>query len=342
MSQIEKEYRFVQRVWLITGIVSISVVLLLLLKEIFSVLLLVLAGVLIALFFRSLAGLIEQKTRWSSTVCLLVSTIGTFLLIASVCWLLGAKVQAQVAELSDTLPATVEKTKSQLQSSPLGKKIVEKLSSPESTTKAKSILAGLFSTTFGLLGDLYVIIFLGLFFTVSPKPYTEGFLQLLPAAARRKGRIVVNTIGENLKKWLKGKLFAMLVVFVLTAIGLSIVGLPMWLTLALIAGLLNFIPNFGPLIAMIPAVLLAFMQGLDKALIVAGLYILIQVVESNLITPSVQKKLIQIPPALIIIAQLVMGVLTGGWGLVLATPLVAIIMAVVRITYLNARHPKVQ
>ena len=124
MSQIEKEYSFVQRVWLITGIVSISVVLLLLLKEIFSVLLLVLAGVLIALFFRSLAGLIEQKTRWSSTVCLLVSTIGTFLLIASVCWLLGAKVQAQVAELSDTLPATVEKTKSQLQSSTLWKKIV--------------------------------------------------------------------------------------------------------------------------------------------------------------------------------------------------------------------------
>lgn len=335
MPQEEREYSFVQRVWIVTGIVSFTVVMLLLLKTSFSVLLLVLAGALIAIFFRSLAGLIQKKTKWSSTVCLLISTIGTFLLIAAVCWLIGAKVQAQVAELSDTLPATIDKTKAHLQSTPLGKKIVEKLSSPETADKAKGVAQRLFSTTFGILGDLYVVIFLGLFFTVSPKPYVEGFLHLVPTGGRRKARTVIDTIGDNLKKWLKGKLFAMLVVFVLTAVGLLIVGVPMWLTLSIIAGLLNFIPNFGPLIAMIPAVLISFLQGTNTALIIAGLYIVIQVIESNFITPMVQNKLIQIPPGLIIIAQLVMGVLTGSWGLVLATPLVAIVMAVVQETYLK-------
>lgn len=328
-----------QRVWIITGIVSFAVVMLLLLKTAFSVLLLVLAGALIAIFFRSLAGLIKQKTKWPSTVCLLISTIGTFLLIAAVCWLIGAKVQAQVAELSDTLPATIDKTKAQLQSTPLGKKIVEKLSSPETAEKARGVAKRLFSTTFGVLGDVYVVVFIGLFFTVSPKPYVEGFLQLIPTGGKRKARTVINTIEDNLKKWLKGKLFAMLVVFVLTAIGLSIMGVPLWLSLSLIAGLLNFIPNFGPLIAMAPAVLVGFLQGPTTALIIAGLYILIQVVESNLITPSVQNKLIKIPPALIIIAQLVMGVLTGGWGLLLATPLVAILMSVVQETYLRGKQP---
>lgn len=148
----------------------------------------------------------------------------------------------------------------------------------------------------------------------------------------------MNNIGGNLKKWLKGKLFAMLVVFVLTSIGLIIIGIPMWLTLALIAGILNFIPNFGPLIALIPAVLIAFLQGESTALWVAALYIAVQVTESNFITPLVQQRLIRIPPALIIIAQLLIAPLTGGWGLVLATPLMIIIIVLVQELYIKRKN----
>ena len=90
----------------------------------------------------------------------------------------------------------------------------------------------------------------------------------------------------------------MFVVFVLTSIGLLIIGVPLWLVLAIIAGLLNFIPNFGPLIAMIPAVLVGLLQGPQTALLIAGLYMLVQFLESNLITPTVQQKLVSIPPAL--------------------------------------------
>ena len=109
----------------------------------------------------------------------------------------------------------------------------------------------------------------------------------------------------------------------------------MWLALAIIAGLLNFIPNFGPIIAMIPAVLVALMQGPGTAAIVAGIYILVQVTESNFITPMIQQKLVNIPPALIIIAQLLMAPLTGGWGLVLATPLMVILIVLVKELYVN-------
>ncbi len=125
------------------------------------------------------------------------------------------------------------------------------------------------------------------------------------------------------------------IVFILTAIGLAIIGIPIWLVLALMAGLLNFIPNFGPLIAMIPAVLVAFLQGPTTALWVAALYIIVQVAESNFITPTVQHKLIDIPPALVILAQLFIGALTGGWGLVLATPLIVIIIVMVQELYIR-------
>ena len=160
----------------------------------------------------------------------------------------------------------------------------------------------------------------------------------MPVHGRSRADDVFNKVGDHLKKWLKGKLFAMLVVFVLTAIGLVIIGVPMWLVLALIAGILNFIPNFGPLIAMVPAVLVALLQSPATALWVAILYVLVQVAESNFITPMVQQKLISIPPALIIIAQLFIAPLTGGWGLVLATPLLVIIIVLVQELYVKKQN----
>lgn len=132
----------------------------------------------------------------------------------------------------------------------------------------------------------------------------------------------------------------MLIVFVLTAIGLSIIGVPMWLVLALLAGLLNFIPNFGPLLALIPAALVALLQGPSTAIWVIGLYLTVQVVESNFITPMVQQKLVNIPPAVIIMAQLFIAPLTGGWGLVLATPLVLLIMVTVQELYIKKQDER--
>jgi predicted PurR-regulated permease PerM len=326
-----------KKVWIKGGIYALIVVLILLFKATFSVFLLILAGALIAIFFLGLSGLICRKTKWKHGICLTIAVLGTLLLITGLFWLIGAKIQAQVTELSDMLPATIENAKSQLSQNPIGKKIVEKVNSPETVKKAKDLASTFFKTTFGVFGDIYVVLFLGIFFTVSPGIYKKGIVQLIPKKGQKKGEDVLNKLDDNLKKWLKGKIFAMFIVFILTSIGLAILGIPLWLVLALIAGLLNFIPNFGPLIAMIPAVLVAFMQGPSTGAIVAVLYVVIQVVESNFITPMVQQKLVSIPPALIISAQLLISPLTGGWGLVLATPLMVIIMILVQELYIKER-----
>jgi predicted PurR-regulated permease PerM len=332
--QNDKQFSFPQKVWIAGGILALIAVMLLLLRATFNVLLLILAGGLIAVYFRGLSDLIRRKTKWKEGRCLTISIIGSLLLLALLFWLIGAKVQSQIAELSDTLPKTIDKTKEQLSQSSLGKKIVEKISSSKTQQQAQSIVQT-FKSTFGVLGDIYVVLFIGIFFTASPKLYKEGVVKIVPPQGKQKAQAVLNDIGTNLKKWLKGKLFAMLVVFVLTAIGLVIIGIPMWLTLALIAGFLNFIPNFGPLIALIPAVLVAFLQGPSTAAWVAALYIAVQVAESNFITPTVQQKLISIPPALIIIAQLLIAPLTGGWGLVLATPLMIIFIVLIKELYIK-------
>jgi predicted PurR-regulated permease PerM len=329
------ELSFQKKVWITGGIFALIVVLLLLIKATFSVFLLILAGVLIAVFFRGLSGLVCRKTKWNEGVCLAISVIGTLLLVIGLFWLIGAKVQSQITELSDSLPATIQNAKQELSQNAIGKKIVDKISSPSSMKKAQAVAARFFQSTFGVFGDIYVVLFLGIFFTVSPEVYQKGIVKLVPENGKQTANDILNKAGTNLRKWLKGKIFAMFVVFVLTAIGLIIIGVPMWLALALIAGILNFIPNFGPLLALIPAVLVALMQGPTTAAIVAALYIVVQVAESNFITPTVQQKLISIPPALIIIAQLLVAPLTGGWGLVLATPLMVIAIVLVQELYIK-------
>ncbi len=240
------------------------------------------------------------------------------------------------------MPATLDKAKDYLNQSAAGRKIVDKATSPESMKKAEVIIQTFFKSTFGVFGDIYVVLVVGIIFIVSPKTYVAGMVELVPKKGQNKAHAVLEKLGNNLKKWLKGKIFAMFVVFVLTSIGLLIVGVPLWLVLAIIAGLLNFIPNFGPLIAMIPAVLVGLLQGPTTALIIAGMYIFIQFLESNLITPTVQQKLVSIPPALIIIAQLVVSPLTGGWGLVLATPLILIAMILIQELYIKPNDQQVK
>lgn len=338
MSESKKEYSFTNKVWITAAIFAFIVVILLLLKATFNVLLLVLAGSLVAIFFTGLSDLIQRKTKWKKGICLAISVVGTILLIALLFWLIGAKVQAQFAELSDTLPKTLDKTREKLNQSSVGKAIVQKISSQDSQNKLQSIVQTFFKSTFGILGDIYVVLFIGIFFTVSPKIYKEGIIKLVPPEGKQRAQKILEGVTVNLKKWLKGKLFAMLIVFVLTAVGLVIIDVPMWLILALIAGLLNFIPNFGPLIALIPAVLVGFLNGTSTAVWVAVLYVAVQIAESNFITPQVQKKLISIPPALIIIAQLLMAPLTGGWGLVLATPLMVIFIVLVQQLYIKPQE----
>lgn len=338
-SEVDSVFR--KKVYLITKVVAFSIIILLIFESTFRVFLLILAGSLIAVFFRGLSGMIQSKTHWKESICLAISILSSLLILVGLFWLIGAKVYTQMDELVDALPKTIEVAKEKLRHSAIGESAFERLTSKSSLDKAQVFAGQFFQSTFGVFADIYVVLFIGLFFTISPKIYINGLIQLIPQKGQPKANQVLTKLGEQLRNWLKGKLFSMFVVFALTAIGLAIIGMPLWLVLALLAGLISFIPNFGPILALIPAVLVALMQSPTTAAMVFGLYVLIQVIESNFITTFVQKKLINMPPALIIIAQLLMGVLTGGWGLILATPITVIVIVLVQELYLENRKSEV-
>lgn len=333
----ENNLSFQKKVWITTAIIAFTVCLLLIFKATFSVFLLILAGTLISIFFRGVSDFIKRKTKWKEKVCITISILGTLLIVAGLFWLIGAKVQTQVTDLVETLPKTIENVQEKINDSALGEKIINKLSTKNSTDKVQVFAGEFFQSTFGVFGDVYVILFIAIFFTVAPQTYIKGIVQLIPVKGQKKANEVIDKLSQELRNWLKGKLFSMFIVFVLTAIGLAIIGIPLWLVLALLAGLISFIPNFGPLIALIPAVLVGLMQSPQTAALVVGLYVFIQFVESNFITTLVQQKLLDLPPALIIIAQLLMGALTGGWGLILATPIIVILIVLVQELYIKER-----
>jgi predicted PurR-regulated permease PerM len=335
MSTTNERLSFQKKVWITTAIVAFFVIVIWIAKAIFNVLLLLLAGALIAIYFVGFGRLIARKLHLRSGLSLGISTIFSLLLLVGFLWFSGNRISQQVSDLKEVLPAAIDNVEKSLSKSTIGSKILETVNSEDVSGKASALAQTFFKSTFGVLGDIYIVLFLGIFFTVSPKSYTDGIVTLIPPAGKEKAGAVISKLGESLSRWLKGQILAMFVVFALTAIGLVILGVPMWLVLSLIAGLLNFIPNFGPLIAMVPAVLIGFLQGPTTALIVAALYILVQTLESSLVTPQIQKKMLNVPPALIIIAQLVMGVLTGGWGLILATPLMVVLMVMVQELYLK-------
>ncbi|AUD05386.1 AI-2E family transporter [Spirosoma pollinicola] len=329
----------VRQVSIILGLTLTALLLLGLLGAIIDILMLVLAAVLIALPLRAGARWLSQKTSWKEGICLAVVAILTLGLLTALVWTLSSSIGGQMNGLAGQLSSAIKQARDSLTGSEWGQRLVDAVPSMdklfEGRSRSLSKVFGAVSSTIGLLADVYVIIFLAAFLAAQPSLYQEGLLLLVPKPGRKRGAEVLDKLGKTLLNWLIGKLFSMVVVGVLSFLGLWLLGVKMAAILSLFAGLITFIPNFGPILALVPAVLFAFSDGPQQALYVVLLYTGIQLIESNLLTPLVQNKMISMPPALVLISQLVMGVFVGGIGLILATPVMAIILVLVKMLYIQ-------
>jgi len=331
---IKKELSYSAKVWQTVAIVAMLVVVVLIVRVAFNVLLMALAGALIAVYFHGLGDVIQRKTRLSRTPAMIISVVATIIILGLLCWFIGAKIQSQVTQLSNNLPRNIHTAKAKLAESPLGQKLLD-YTSGDNSQKLATTVQTFFSTSFGVLGDMYIVLFLGIFFTANPSLYKDGILVLVPQDKKQVGRDIIDRISLSLKGWLKGMLLSMVLITILITIGLTIMGIPAALVLGFITGILEIVPNLGPLIAMIPGVLLAFTISTNTAIIVALIYIGSQTIVANIVTPLIQKKMINLPPALTLISQLIMGTLSGALGIILAVPLLAMLIIVVDELYVK-------
>ena len=330
----KKELSFIGKVWQTVAIVALLVVFILIARVAFNVLLMALAGSLMAVYFHGLGDMIQRNTRMKRTLAMIISIAGTIVIVGLLCWFIGAKIQVQVTQLSNSLPHTINNAKAKLNETPVGQKVLDSFSG-DNSKKLYDTVQTFFNTSFGVLGDLYIILFLGIFFTASPSLYKDGMLVLIPLDKKPVALRIFDKISLVLKGWLKGMLLSMVLITILITVGLTIIGIPASMVLGLITGILEIIPNFGPLIAMAPGVLLGLTVGGGTAVIVALLYIVSQTIVANIVTPLIQKKMINLPPALTLISQLIMGALSGALGIILAVPLLAMLIILVDELYVK-------
>ncbi len=304
------------------------------------VLMLLLAGGLFALFLRAASAWIAKVTRAPYLVAL--AAIAVVLVASSVlgAWYLGAGVLDQAHALQAEVPKAWQKAvdlvrhKPELQQviGPMGGGAAPKAPEPGAVAMGA---AGAIGGVTEALGALVVVFFLGLYGAAQPRAYTAIVLKLVPIRLRDRTSLVLAEIGQELTRWLLGRLVAMLFVGVIVAIGLLALRVPMALPLAGLAGLLTFVEYVGAVASAIPPALLAFTRGPGAVLGVLALFTVAHVLEGYVLTPFLARTTVRFPPAYTLAGQVVLGAVFGIAGLTFATPTLVIATILVNRFYVE-------
>ncbi|TPE39471.1 AI-2E family transporter [Pontibacter mangrovi] len=333
-------YLYAKRVAIATFIVLLIVTGVYLLGKHAYFFLLAFAAILLAVLFCGITDWLTDKLHLKRGLSLLLAVLLFFGSIVAAFWLVAPTVSEQVQEMRQTIPKAVTQVQDWLTQYGWGQKLVEKV--PDDMSKAMpnqdallSKVSGVFSSTLSFLADFFIVIITALFLASSPSLYTSGFVKLFPVRNRSRMMQVLGKSYTTLKLWLVGMLSAMAIVGVSAAIGYTSIGLPMAFALALIAFFLAFIPNIGPWVAGVPAVLVGLTVSPQMALYAVLVYGGIQMVESYVLTPLIFQKTVDLPPALLLFFQVLLGILQGGLGLLLAAPILAVLIVWVNELYVK-------
>lgn len=305
-----------------------------------EVILLIFTGFLLAIFLRTLSSILSRRTLLKGNLALIVVLISIIGLIALGVWLIAPSMQDQFDDLSNQLPRSFEEARQAISQYPLGRRIIAQIPSPQQivSNQSQSIfgrVTGIFSMAFDIVVNILIVLMTAIYFAFNPKSYYAGIIKLVPKTREKRARIILETIEYTLQRFLLGTFIAVTINGTITFLGLWFLGIPFAIPLAIIIAVFNLIPNLGPLAASIPAILIAFSISPTTALYVALLYLAVQNIDGFVTTPLVQQRAVAIPPVLIIAGQLLLAVIFGFLGLLLAVPIVAVVFVLVKMIYVE-------
>ena len=238
--------RFASKALIATAIVVAVVLVLLLVRQVASVLLVVFAGILLAVFLDGIAIVIQGLTKMRRPGALAIAIVIFFGFFSAAVWLVGPPVGTQIAKLAERLPSAIESVRGYLTVAGWGKQIAEWMpDSNQLLSMSTDVLKGVGGPLLGRGGHLperVFVLFIGIYISVCPGLYVDNAVRLFPIPKRRRIREVFAALGVALRWWLVGRAASMMVVGILTALGLWIAGVPEPLALALIAALMAFVP----------------------------------------------------------------------------------------------------
>ncbi|WKA31545.1 AI-2E family transporter [Bradyrhizobium roseum] len=315
-----------------------------------ATLFLIFAGVLLGVALNAMSNLLGRVVRLPhalrlTAVCLVVAGM-----LSGIVFLGGTTIGKQTTALSNTLKSQLVNVKGFLERNGIDTSFFDfgSLSqtsddpapaaappTPHNNLPSAGTIAAsggaIFSQSLKLIlgtasavGNFFIVLFLGIAFATQPSVYRDGLLFMAPSKHRTRATAIVDRIGETLERWLIAQIITMVAVFLVTWIGLSIIGIQSSFILGIQAGLLAFIPTVGAILGGLIVVLASLASGWVAALSAFILFLGVHALESYVLTPIIQRQALDIPPATLFAFQILLGVVFGIWGLALALPLMAI------------------
>jgi predicted PurR-regulated permease PerM len=323
------ELPFVRRVGLALFIIVITLAALGLLVVATQVMLLAFAGILAAIFLDAFTSRITQHTRIPRLPALGLVILAGLGIATGLGFLVGPPLFDQFDHVARELPPVVRGLAEDIRR----QKVFKALPSVDEFMAGHDVLGGVAGvfTTFGagIAGFIFVAV-IATFMAARPKAYVEPIVRLLPRPRRKMARDLFATIADALRHWLVARFVSMVVIGVLTGFGLWLAGVPAFASLGLLAGVLSFIPNFGPVLSALPGILLGLGESPMTAVWALLVYVGVQVLEGNFITPFAEQRAVSLPAAFLLTVELTMGLLAGVLGLLVATPLCVVVVLVIR------------
>ncbi|MDO9369732.1 MAG: AI-2E family transporter [Sphingopyxis sp.] len=297
---------------------------------------LVFAAIVLAAVFDAIAGWLVRRTGMKRGFALALSVAGIIAIFTGAFILFGSQLAREIDTIREQVPRALQSVEAFLDRYGLGTKVRELAAVGGDDVSRLASQAGGYALAAGSgIADFVLVLVAAIFLASDPATYRHGLLLLMPAKAEETARLALGDASRGLKGWMVGQAVSSLVVAALTWAGLALLGVPAAGGLGLIAGLLDVIPMVGPIIAGIPAVLLAFTVSPATALWTLILFLVIQQLQGNFLQPMIQKQAVDVPPAVLLFAVVAAGALFGFLGVLLAAPLTVVVYVLVQRIYVR-------
>jgi predicted PurR-regulated permease PerM len=330
--------RFLRRALLVAGLFIFTGLALALTWFASDVFLVLFAGILIAVLLRAPTNWLTHHTGMRDAIALGITIISLGAALAVLVTLFAMPMAEQVGQLIDTLPQAMVEAQEWMKkyrwARPL-RPLLGELARFRLDTQMLGRATGLITSTVAAAGGLVVVVFIGIYLAAQPRLYQRGVMHLLSRKLRPRAYEVMDEIGRVLRAWLVGRLITMCVVGIAAGIGLWWLQVPLAFTLAVMTGLLEFIPYLGPILSAAAPLLIAFNIDPELAFYVGVLYVSIQTAENYLLSPLVEQRAVALPPALVVFSTLLLAALAGPLGVLLASPLTATGIVAVKLLYVE-------
>jgi predicted PurR-regulated permease PerM len=336
MPSRDSDLRFARRVGIVLIMTLLAIGALALVTFAFHFLLVVFGGVLLAVLLNGAAAQISQRTPLPYRLALILVVLVLIGLGVGFWSIVGPPIIEQAGELQVRIPEALEALEGWLLGFGIGEMLVAEAPGAEEVFGGvMGHVTGIFTTAFEVVFYSLIVIFIGLYGAARPQVYHDNAIHLVPPRHQERAKEVLSSVAKALRHWFLGQFIAMLAVGILTTVGLMIIGVPLALSLGLIAGVLEFVPYLGPIVAFFPIVLVALLEGPEMALYAGIFFTGVQQLESYVITPLAQQFAVSMPPALLIVGQVFFGLMGGIVGVILATPLLVAVVVVVQLVYVH-------